>query len=274
MREELNNCGGSIFAFDNVPANIFKGKKFGIFNSNEVNSTRAAITIIDPNKNGFRVAPFIRFRSDDRKIVLDNKFLNSLLPNNFQNNNGEVLYRIEKGTEEIVEKWLSQEKTLNNLLSASPTEYKMDVPNTCRYFTTGAKRTLSRTGKLTIYFKDENSFYLGYAFINSSLCYYWHRMCNGGVTYPVTLLKAMPIFGEVTNNLKEFCDKMISEEEQFIVRKKNAGVYQENIKFPMDYHKTLNELLLHQIGVTPGTLLRVHANSCVNPNITEDEDDE
>lgn len=274
LREELNDCGGSIFAFDNVPANIFNGKKFGIFNSNEANSTRAAITIIDPNKKGFRVAPFIRFRSDDRKIVLNNEFLSNLLPDNFQNNKDEVLYRIEKGTEKVVEKWLSQKKTLNNLLSTTPTEYKMDVPNTCRYFTTGAKRTLSRTGKLTIYFKDEDSFYLGYAFINSSLCYYWHRMCNGGVTYPVTLLKSMPIFGEVTNDLKEFCDKMISEEEQFIVRKKNAGAYQENIKFPMDYHKTLNELLLHQIDVTPGTLLRVHANSCVNPNITEDEDDE
>jgi hypothetical protein len=274
LREELSNCGGSIFAFDNVPANIFKGKKFGIFNSNEANSTRAAITIIEPNKKGFKVAPFIRFRTDDRKIVLNNEFLTSLLPNNLQNNKDEVLYRIEKGTEEIVEKWLSQKKTLNSLLSPTPTNYKMDVPNTCRYFTTGSKRTLSRTGKVTIYFKDENSFYIGYAFINSSLCYYWHRMCNGGVTYPITLLKAMPIFGEVTEELKEFCDKMISEEEQFIVLKKNAGAYQENIKFPMNYRKMLNGLLLNQINVTPGTLLRVHANSCVNPDIVEDDDND
>ena len=274
LREELNNCGGNIFAFDNVPANIFKGKKFGIFNSNEANSTRAAITIMDPNKTGFKVAPFIRFKSDDRTTVLNNDFLTSLLPENTQNNKGEVLYRIEKGTEEIVKKWLSQKKTLNNLLSTTPTEYKLDVPNTCRYFTTGSKRTLSRAGKITIYFKDENSFYLGYAFINSSLCYYWHRMCNGGVTYPITLLKTMPIFGEVTEDLKEFCNKMMLEEEEFIALKKNAGVYQENIKFPINYHKKLNELLLCQIDVTPGTLLRVHANSCVNPDIIEDNDEE
>ena len=274
LRTELNDCGGRIFAFDNVPANIFKGKKFGIFNSNEANSTRAAITIIEPDKKGFQVAPFIRFKSEDRTTVLTHSFLNELLPSTVQCNKDDILYRIEKGTEEVVANWISQKKTLNSLLSSTPTEYKMDVPNTCRYFTTGASRTLSRSGKMTLYFKDEQSFYLGYAFINSSLCYYWHRMCNGGVTYPVTLLKAMPIFGTVTDNLKTFCDKMISEEEQYIVLKKNAGAYQENIKFPMDYHKVLNGLLLQQINVAPGTLLRVHANSCVNPDVTEDLSEE
>ena len=274
LREELSASGGQIFAFDNVPANIFKGKKFGIFNSNEANSTRAAITIINPEVTGFQVAPFIRFRSNDRNTVLNNKFLNNLLPDTFQNNKGEVLYRIEKGTEDMVTTWLASKKTLNSLLSTAPTAYKMDVPNTCRYFTTGSKKTLSRSGKITVYFKDEDSFYLGYAFINSSLCYYWHRMCNGGVTYPISLLKTMPIFGTVTDELKQFCNKMMEEEESYIVLKKNAGVYQENIKFPMEYHQTLNNLLLSQINAAPGTLLRVHANSCVNPDVIEDNDEE
>ena len=196
-----------------------------------------------------------------------------LLPNNLQNNNDAVLYRIEKGTENLVEKWLSNTTILNDLVSRTPTEYKLDIPNTCRYFTTGSKRTLSRSGKITLYFKDENSFYLAYAFINSSICYYWHRMCNGGVTYPVTLLKDMPIFGEATDKLKEFCNKMILEEEQFLVLKKNAGTFQENIKFPLAYRKMLNCLLLSQINTTPGTLLRVHANSCINPDIIEDNEE-
>lgn len=272
LRKEMNNCGGKIFAFDNVPANIFKGKKFGIFNSNEANSTRAAITIIEPEVKGFKVAPFIRFRSADRAEVLTNEFLTSLLPDSLQHNGDEVLYRIEKGTEEIVDKWTKSKKTLNSLLSTNKTQYALDVPNTCRYFTTGAKKTLFRTGKITLYFKDENSFYLGYAFINSSFCYYWHRMCNGGVTYPITLLKSMPIFGTVTDELKEFCDKMMSEEEDYIVLKKNAGAFQENIKFPMSYHEILNNLLLTQIDVEQGTLMKVHNNSCLNP--TNDFDDE
>ena len=99
-------------------------------------------------------------------------------------------------------------------------------------------------------------------------------MCNGGVTYPFTLLKNMPIFGEATDNLKAFCDKMIAEEEQFIVLKKNAGVFQENIKFPISYHKVLNNLLRNQIDVASNTLLKIHANSCVNPDIVDNEDDE
>ena len=84
----------------------------------------------------------------------------------------------------------------------------------------------------------------------------------------------MPIFGTVTDELKQFCNKMMEEEESYIVLKKNAGVYQENIKFPMEYHQTLNNLLLSQINITPGTLLRVHANSCVNPDVIEDNDEE
>ena len=274
LRKELSNVGGSIYAFDNVPANIFKGKKFGIFNSNEANSTRAAITILNPSEKGFQVAPFIRFRVNDREQVLNNEFLINLLPENIQSNEDDILYRIEKGTENIVDKWLKNSKTLNSLLSSTPNEYKIDVPNTCRYFTTGASKTLSRSGKITLYFKDENSFYLGYAFINSSLCYYWHRMCNGGVTYPVTLLKSMPIFGEATESLKSFCNKMIEEEEKYIVLKKNAGAFQENIKFPMSFHKTLNDLLLSQIEVSSENLLKVHANSCVNPNVIELEEEE
>lgn len=274
LRKEMNNCGGKIFAFDNVPANIFKGKKFGIFNSNEANSTRAAITIIEPDKKGFKVAPFIRFRADDRAEVLTNDFLNSLLPDNLQHNSDAVLYRIERGTEKIVEKWISSKKTLNTLLSTAPTQYRLDVPNTCRYYTTGAKKELSRTGKMTLYFKDEDSFYLGYAFINSSLCYYWHRMCNGGITYPITLLKALPIFGKATPELKAYCDEMIESENDYIVLKRNAGAYQENIKFPMADRAKLNTILLDQIGLGTGTLLKVHNNSCINPtNDTEDEDD-
>jgi hypothetical protein len=98
-------------------------------------------------------------------------------------------------------------------------------------------------------------------------------MCNGGITYPITLLKALPIFGEVTEELKDFCNKMIEEEEKYIVLKKNAGAFQENIKFPMEYHDKLNTLLLNQLNLDTGTLLKVHNNSCLNPsNVEEDED--
>jgi hypothetical protein len=261
LRKEMISCGGTIFSFDNVPANIFKGKKFGIFNSNEANSTRAAITIIDPEARGFVISPFIRFKSEEREEVLNCDFLNSLLPNNTQKGD-DIFYRIENGTEELVAKWLNSKKKLKDLLSSVKTDFRLDVPTTCRYFTTAAEKSLNRKGKMTLYCKDEESFYLAYAFINSTLCYYWHRMCNGGVTYPVTLIKDMPIFGQVTQDLRDFCLKMIAQENEYIVLKKNAGSYQENIKFPMSYREHLNKLL----GVEENILF-IHANSCFSREI-------
>ena len=275
LRKEL--YGGKIFAFDNVPGNIFKGKKFGIFNSNEANSTRAAISILNPNEKNIYVAPFIRYKNDEREKIISKDFLETLLPISPQFNFGTVLYRIAPGTETIVTKWTQNKNTFNNLLSNTATEYKLDIPNTCRYFTTASKRTLKRSGKITVYCKTLDDFYLAYAFINSSLCYYWHRMCNGGITYPITLLKEMPIFGTVTPELKQYCDKMLEEEEQYIVLKKNAGVYQENIKFPMEKRFHLTELLLKQLNLSNiNELKRIHNNSCLTQTIDniEEEDEE
>ena len=273
LRAEL--YGGKIFSFDNVPGNIFKGKKFGIFNSNEANSTRAAISILNPSESDLFISPFIRFKSEERNKILDKNYLDSLLPITSQPTDGTILYRIVAGTEEITNKWLLSKKKFNNLLTTK-SEYKLDIPNTCRYFTTAAKRTLNRSGKMTVYCKDEDSFYLAYAFVNSSLCYYWHRMCNGGITYPITLLKDMPIFGQVTQELKTYCNNLIQNEEQYIVLKKNAGAYQENIKFPMEDRFQLTELLLNQIGLHNNLeLKKVHNNSCLTigiDNITDEED--
>ena len=47
LREKLNNYNGFIVSFDNVPGSIFSGKKHGIFNSNNTNSVRAAITVVE-----------------------------------------------------------------------------------------------------------------------------------------------------------------------------------------------------------------------------------
>lgn len=273
LRKEL--YGGKIFAFDNVPGNIFKGKKFGIFNSNEANSTRAAISILNPTETNIYVAPFIRYRSEERSSIINKQFLDDLLPKAAQLGNGKVLYRIAAGTEEIVNKWTSSKTTFNSLLTSNKTEYKLDIPNTCRYFTTASKRTLNRSGKLTVYCKTEEDFYLAYAFVNSSLCYYWHRMCNGGITYPITLLKEMPIFGTITTELKDYCDKLINQEENYIVLKKNAGAFQENIKFPMQDRFQLTELLLNQIGLHNNlSLKKIHNNSCLTSDIDNINDDE
>ncbi len=68
LRKILNQCNGEIYSFDNVPGNIFCGRKHGIFNTNTSNSVRAAITVVKKgNADGFRLTPLIRFKSTERK---------------------------------------------------------------------------------------------------------------------------------------------------------------------------------------------------------------
>lgn len=270
LRESMLQFGGEIFSFDNVPANIFKGKKYGIFNSNEANSTRAAITIIDPKKKGYLISPFIRFKTSERNQVLNCTFLDSLLPKLVQTDSKEIFYRLQPGTEELISKWLQNKKTLKTLLSPTKTDYCLTVPNTCRYFTTGSFKSLARTGKMELYFKNEKDFLLAYAFINSSFCYYWHRMCNGGITYPITLIKDMPIFEVDNTELFDFCLRMIEEEEDWLVYKLNAGEEQENIKFPAEYRAKINYYLQKALGINIVDMENIHSNSCLEEKNKEE----
>lgn len=237
-RQKMDEIGGTIFSFDNVPGNIFKGKKYGIFNSNTANSTRAAIIILDPAKDGYLVSPFIRFKTEDRAAVLNTEYLDSLLPLARQHG---FYYRYFKEDEEWVREWLSSKMRFADLLSKEETEWRLDFSTSCRYFTVAAKRCLDRDGKIVLYFKGEKEYYWGYALLNSSLCYYWHRMCNGGITYPLSLLKEMPI--PVIQECGSLCEEIMREEPSFLAYKKNAGKEQETVKLPACLRVRLTELV-------------------------------
>ena len=78
LRERMNNYTGYIWSFDNVPGNIFNGRKHGIFNTNNVNSVRAAITVKTENApKGFQISPYIRFSSGERASVVSYNYLHS-----------------------------------------------------------------------------------------------------------------------------------------------------------------------------------------------------
>ena len=66
---------GFIVSFDNVPGNIFCGRKHGIFNTNTANSVRASITVLkkDDALKGFKVSPLIRFKNEEREKLLKHK---------------------------------------------------------------------------------------------------------------------------------------------------------------------------------------------------------
>ncbi len=69
--DETEQC--DIFSFDNVPDTIFRGLKFGSENTNQVISTRAAITVAKRRKPGpkaasnIRTTPLVRWRSAERE---------------------------------------------------------------------------------------------------------------------------------------------------------------------------------------------------------------
>ena len=279
LRKEMcEDGGGFIVAFDNVPGNIFCGRKHGIFNTNTANSVRAAITVVDSKlKNtGYRVSPLIRFKNEERRNLLKCDVLEKTLPHDRQivDDTNPTFKKIESGLNDVYKCWVSKsQKQLKDLITEKETEYLLDIPNTCRYFTVASARKLSRTGSITLNVENETEFYFLYCFINSSFAYWWWRILDGGITYPIGLLNEMP----VPYNLLSEADKgffssvakeMISKESSFIVTKKNAGVDQENIKFPESYRKMINDRLLKMLGFDFDTNIfkTVHANKFFGDN--------
>ena len=140
--------------------------------------------------------------------------------------------------------WLQSPKTIENLLT-DYSDYAINVPTTCRYYTVGAVTNLSRQGKYVLYAKSKEDFYLLYGLLNSSYCYYFYRLANGGITYPIGLLKKCPVPNilNLPADFKEYCDILMNNESDFIVTKKNAGEIQENIKIPAEYRNKLNQYM-------------------------------
>ena len=273
LRKVMCELGyGFVVSFDNVPGNIFCGRKHGIFNTNTANSVRAAITVLNKSeeKKGFRVSPLIRFKNDERERLLNSELLEETLPNSYQviDSNKKQFEKIEKNLLNVFEKWVSKSKfTVKNIISKQDTEYLIDIPNTCRYYTTASGRKLSRTGSITINVANEKEFNFLYCMINSSFAYWWWRIYDGGITYPVSLLNAMPIplnllSADDEKFFKTTAEKLLKEESKYIITKVNAGVPQENIKFPEEYREEINDRILKIFGsdLDGKAFKKVHSN--------------
>ena len=98
----------------------------------------------------------------------------------------------EYGTEELCKNWLSSNTRISDLITNN-SNYKITIPDTCRYFTVATVKNLQRTGKHVLYAKNIDDFAIIYGLFNSTLGYYFYRMYNGGITYPIGLLKDMPV---------------------------------------------------------------------------------
>lgn len=273
LRRILNEHSGFIVSFDNVPANIFCGRKHGIFNTNHANSVRASITVVkDSDAKGFRLSPLLRFASLERPKLLNNGVLEDFLGENYQkidkeNNKYRKCFR---SVEKVVEAWRSAStETIADLIQPEPNEFKIDIPNTCRYYCVAAKRSLSRTGKYVVYAKSQACFDYLYAFINSSFLYQQWRMLDGGITLTRELLETTPTFFKLLKKsdfvaLREEVKNVSAKEDEYLVYKKNANVLQENVKFPISIRNVFNDFLIRCLGAdcSPDVFRVVHSN-CV-----------
>ncbi len=273
LRRVMSSLGrGFIVAFDNVPGNIFCGRKHGIFNTNTANSVRAAITVMtqDKKQKGFRVSPLIRFKNNEREKLLNRKTLELTLPSNYQvvDETNDMFKKMDADLNEIFLEWVKKSKyKVKDIIRDSNTDYLIDMPNTCRYFTTASSKKLNRAGSITMYLQNEDDFYFLYCFINSSFAYWWWRVFDGGIVYPIGLLNTLPIpLNLLSDNDKVFFKKTANElidlERLFVITKVNAGAVQENIKFPEKYRLLINERILSILGFTvkKDIFKRVHAN--------------
>ncbi len=259
LRKKMCERGnGFIVAFDNVPGTIFCGRKHGIFNSNTANSVRAAITVLhrSPNKFGFRVSPLIRFKNEERKEVLQCSVLEKSLPDDPQvvGDRNRMFAKVGGKHQKIFEVWTKKSLfTVRDFISDRKTDYLIDMPNTCRYYTTASCRKLKRTGSITVYAADETKRAFLYCMINSSFAYWWWRIYDGGITYPKSLFYDMPLpFNLLDDRDKDdfvmTAKRLMDEEDRFIVTKLNAGRPQENIKFPEKYRNEINGKILSVLG--------------------------
>ncbi len=259
LRKEMCSKGyGFVVAFDNVPGNIFCGRKHGIFNTNTANSVRAAITVLKKDKKakGFKITPLIRFKNEQRNELLRCDVLESLLNDETQivDEKNKMFKKVFRKLNGIYNDWVSKsEYRLEQLISKDENDHLVDMPNTCRYYTTGSARKLARGGSISLHIKSPDAYSFIYCLINSSFTYWWWRIFDGGITYPNGLLMDLPVpFNLLTKDDKKFFNdvfnEMNSNESKYIITKANAGAIQENIKFPEEYRIKINNKILELLG--------------------------
>ena len=277
LRTIMNQYNGEIYSFDNVPGNIFCGRKHGIFNTNTSNSVRAAITVVcKDNSDGFKLTPLIRFKSTERKELLKCKVLESFLSPNRQKISSDtpMYYKCFKELQSLYDCMMekSEKHTLSELVSKEG-DYTLSMPNTCRYYTTAFSGVMNRNGQTTLHFDDEKKFDFAYCLINSSFAYWHWRLYDGGITYPVSLLLKMPVVynslsEEDHNFFKETTQEMSRKAKDYVITKNNVGV-QENIKYPREYRDRINQRFFKilNLKVDNSTMDLIHSNMALKVSV-------
>jgi len=241
----------TIFTFDNVPANIFKGIKFGSKNSNQANSIRAAIIVALEGKGRRRITSLIRWRSSEREILFKklDKFLSDVPLNE------DFFPKVSRAHKEL---FMSVRLTprLGEICLPKPTKFPLYVPAAPRYFIPALKKPVQRASQKTLYFRTAADRDRAYLLINSSFMYWWWRVRDGGMTLSLETIHSLPLLEfEVEDRLVSALEK---SEKTNKVYKQNAGSAQENVKHSKDLVMQVNECVIPDFA---SLLITLHENS-------------
>jgi hypothetical protein len=241
----------TIFNFDNVPANIFRGIKFGSKNSNTANSIRAAITIAQPGKGKRQITSLLRWRSNERDDLfrLAPKQLSSV---EFTD---EFFPKVSKKFENIYTE-ACQLPRLGERISRAPTNFSLFVPSSPRYFISALKSPVKRASQHEIFFTSLKDRELAYLLLNSSFMYWWWRVRDGGMTLSQETINSLPVPEFVPS--RSLAKALEKSELTNKVYKQNAGAAQENVKHPMQLVHRLNLLVVPKYA---SLLICTHQNS-------------
>ena len=241
----------TIYNFDNVPANIFKGIKFGSKNTNTANSIRVAIMIAKPGKGKIRITSLLRWRSSERNFLFKNidKFLSDVKLTR------DYFPKVSKQYQSIYEDVVGRNK-LSDIVSSKKTRFVLFIPASPRYFIVALKKTVTRTSLKKIYFRSEKERDYAYLLINSSFTYWWWRVRDGGMTLSLETLLSVPLLDFNLN--KRLINELEKSEITNKVYKQNAGSAQENVKHSL---KLLVKLNNHVTPKYSEILTQLHENS-------------
>ncbi len=253
-RSDGRATNGFVVSFDNIPTSVFGGARSRFLANEKPIAVRAAITVVENRPaegSGFRLSPLIRFRAAERGRTLTCAALESMLGAERQTvTDWEPRFaQVDNRLEAVFSAWRQCPRIFGGLLSArGDAPHRLFMPTVCRYFTAATVRPLDRHGVHVLRFADETAFDYAYCLLNSSFAYWFWRIYDGGITYPLSLLREMPIFlDRASAEDRAFFHamrlKMSAMEGDCIVRKRNVGV-QENVRFPPDFRDALNRRLL------------------------------
>jgi hypothetical protein len=241
----------TIYCFDNVPANIFKGIKFGSANSNQVNSIRASIMIALPGPGKRKISPLIRWKSSEREVLFRSvsQHLSEVKLTE------EFFPKVGRDYQEMFEATASLQR-LGSICNSSKSKFALYIPSAPRYFIPALKKSVKRASQKTIYFDSEVDRDRAYMLVNSSFMYWWWRVRDGGMTLSLETILSCPLPDfKLSTSLIKRLEKSESENK---VYKQNAGAAQENVKHPKSLIKALNKSVIPEYA---SLLVDIHDNS-------------